>query len=101
MEIAVLSSLWMDGSLPWLTWILVRSSCFLSRLFFLDVLADGGVAMLARQPVVELSLEVEAVAGAPVFGEVGPFVTFVQQNLRVRVALLTTVRIFLLIQSYG
>ena len=47
------------------------------------MLPDGGVAMIAGQPVVEFSLDVEAVAEAPVFGEVGPFVTFVPQDLRV------------------
>ena len=41
------------------------------------MLPDGGVAMFAGQHIVELSLDVEAVVDAPVFGEV------VQRDLRV------------------
>ena len=69
MDRAILSSLWMEGTLPRLTCILERFSCFLSRLSFLDVLEDDGVAMSSGQPVVELSLDDEAVDGSPVFYE--------------------------------
>ena len=42
----------MEGILPRLTRILELFSCFLSRLSFLDVLEDDGVAMSFGQPVV-------------------------------------------------
>ena len=69
MDIDILSSLWMEGTLPRLTCFLERFSCFLSRLSFLDVFDDDGVAMSSGQTVVKLSLNDEAVDGVPVFDE--------------------------------